>query len=112
MVSVANDCVIVNDFNGGWSGKPQALIYVWDKDGLWVGHLFEHPNLAGGLSLDQYCLSSDNGSGTVFVEPATGDLLYFRAGRMRRGFTASRAGRTSFANRAVSPRLNRTDRPQ
>ncbi|MBL9167660.1 MAG: DUF4082 domain-containing protein [Verrucomicrobiales bacterium] len=76
-VGVVKDCVVVADFQGCLaSDNPAALTYVWDRDGLWVGRLFDHPALTPGLS-GMYCQTAgDNGAGEVRVDPATGDVLY------------------------------------
>jgi hypothetical protein len=64
------------DYKGGWAGDLQAISYVWDQDGLWVGGLFDNCN-TGSVPFHRYCLSSENASGDMVTDPVTGDLYYF-----------------------------------
>jgi regulation of enolase protein 1 (concanavalin A-like superfamily) len=77
-VGVVNGCVVANDFVGGWEGMYPAFTYVWDQDGLYVGSMFERPNLAVA-PLYKYCLSSDNGCGSLWTDPVTKDVYYYGA---------------------------------
>jgi hypothetical protein len=78
VVGVTHDAVIANDYNGGWDGDQRAITYVWDKDGLWVGGLFENVDLNAAPDY-LYTLSSDNRSGDIWTDPATGDVYFYGA---------------------------------
>jgi len=80
-VGVVHGCVIAADMNGGNANRSDwsAFEYCWDQDGLWVGNPFETANCdtSGGVPMTRYCLSSENGSGTVLEDPATGGVYYY-----------------------------------
>jgi hypothetical protein len=78
-VGVVNGTVVAADFVGGWDGHPSAITYAWDGDGLWVGGLFENPNLSIA-PLWQYCQSTDNGAGAMYVDPRTKDVYFYGPG--------------------------------
>jgi hypothetical protein len=78
-VGVVNGVVVAADFVGGWDGHPSAITYAWDADGLAVGGLFENPNLTNH-PLWQYCQSTDNGAGAMWVDPRTKDVYFYGPG--------------------------------
>jgi hypothetical protein len=78
-VGVVNGVVVAADFVGGWDGHPSAITYAWDADGLCVGGLFENPNLSKH-PLWQYCQSTDNGAGAMWVDPRTKDVYFYGPG--------------------------------
>ncbi len=78
-VGVVNGVVVAADFVGGWDGHPSAITYAWDADGLCVGGLFESPNLSIA-PLWQYCQSTDNGAGAMWVDPRTKDVYFYGPG--------------------------------
>jgi hypothetical protein len=78
LVGIAHNAVVANDYNGGWEGHMNALTYVWDENGLWVGQLFENVDtLAAPREL--YTLSSDNRSGSLWTSPGTNEVYYYGA---------------------------------
>jgi hypothetical protein len=69
---------IVNDYDGGWDGAHVSWNYVWNEDGLWVGQLFENPDLAKAPR-ESYSLASDNRSGHVYADAASGNVYVYGA---------------------------------
>lgn len=64
----AHDCVFVLDVE-------QSLVHIYDRDGLYVGHLLDnHPD---NLPAEAYQLCGENFSGAVYENPANGETLYF-----------------------------------
>jgi hypothetical protein len=79
LVGAVYDVAVATDFDGGFSGRISAITYAWDKNGLFVGGLFDKPNTKLA-PLHGYYHSGDNGSGTILPDKATGEALYY-AGR-------------------------------
>lgn len=76
IVGVTNGSVIANDYDGGWDGYQNATTYVWDRDGLWIGGLFENVDTTVAPR-ELYTLSSDNRGGDLWTDPVTGDVYLF-----------------------------------
>ncbi|HEX8528483.1 MAG TPA: FlgD immunoglobulin-like domain containing protein, partial [Cytophagales bacterium] len=76
LVGSVYDVAVAADFDGGFSGRLSAITYAWDKNGLFVGGLFDQPNTKG-VPVHQYYHSGDNGSGAILAEKATGEALYY-----------------------------------
>lgn len=76
IVGVTNGSVIANDYDGGWEGHPNAITYAWDRDGLWIGGLFENVDTTVAPR-ELYTLSSDNRGGDLWTDPTTGDVYLF-----------------------------------
>lgn len=55
------------------------MSYVWDRDGLYVGGIFDTVNLNGHLFGD-YWLNGDNLTGDIYTDPTTGAVTYFGCG--------------------------------
>ncbi|QHT65776.1 T9SS type A sorting domain-containing protein [Rhodocytophaga rosea] len=77
-VGVVHECVVAADFNGGYNGRTDwtAFTYVWDKDGLWVGGLFDNPNTSVA-PMTAYTQSSENGAGGLYEDPSNGTVYYY-----------------------------------
>jgi hypothetical protein len=79
VVGITHNSIIANDYDGGWDSVPNPITYVWDRDGLWVGGLFDNIDLSAAPR-EYYNLSSDNLVGDIWTDPATGDVYYFGTG--------------------------------
>lgn len=75
MRTVVHNVVIAQDYGGTLEGEFPLLTYAYDTDGLWVGGLFDNPDLTAAPAY-MYSLFDDNGTGDVFQDPATGGVLY------------------------------------
>jgi hypothetical protein len=76
-VGIAYGNMIAQDFNGGHASYPgQAITYVWNYDGLFVGGMFDKIDTSKVVPRF-YNLGSENGAGAVHEEPSTGAVLYF-----------------------------------
>jgi hypothetical protein len=76
-VGVVRDSMVAQDFNGGNNNyNNQAITYVWDKDGLYVGGLFDKIDTSK-VGKRWYNLSSENGAGAVIEDPNSGDVIYY-----------------------------------
>jgi FlgD Ig-like domain len=76
-VGVVRDSVVAQDFNGGNTGySGQAITYVWDRDGLYVGGLFDNIDTTK-VGKRWYNLGSENGAGAVIEEPGSDHVIYF-----------------------------------
>jgi hypothetical protein len=76
-IGFVRDSLVTQDFNGGNTNfGGQAITYVWDRDGLWVGGLFDQIDLSR-VGRRWYNLSSDNGAGAIVEEPGTANAIYF-----------------------------------
>ena len=69
-------CVAVNNFSCEWASERFPRTYVWDRDGLWVGGLFDHPDLAGILA-PLYAAGGEALAGVVREDPKTGEVLLY-----------------------------------
>jgi hypothetical protein len=73
--------VIVTDRVGRSCEPPspgaggRAVVYAWSTDGLWIGDLFETREESGEIW--KYALTGDNGAGSIYTDPRTGDVYYF-----------------------------------
>ena len=77
-VGVVYGNMVALDYNVGHTDYGgQAKTYVWDRDGLWVGGLFDAIN-TGVVGKRWYNLSSDTGSGAVY-EDSDGSVVYLGA---------------------------------
>ena len=71
IAGTAHDCVFVQDVE-------QSLVHIYDKDGLYVGHVLDvHPD---NLPKDAYELCGENFSGAVYENSTNGETLYFGGG--------------------------------
>lgn len=75
VAGVAHDCVVAIDVEGGWYLKHPAATYVWDRDGLYVGGLMDHPNL-NGMEKHWYQCGGEFCHAAVHTLPS-GDVLFF-----------------------------------
>lgn len=69
-------CVVANNFSIEWASERLPRTYVWDKDGLWVGGLFDHPDFNGILP-PLYAAGGEALAGVVREDPGTGDVLLY-----------------------------------
>lgn len=67
IAGVTHDCLVAIDVDGGW-GKEHAQTYVWDPDGLFVGGVFDHPDLEGTPEF-MYHLGGEFAHAAVYTEP-------------------------------------------
>lgn len=84
-IGVANGAMIATDYEGGWN-EPKygmdtvihktAVTYAWDRDGLYIGDVFDSWDPSAGWKW-KYQLSSENGAGCLYTNPKTGDVYYF-----------------------------------
>jgi hypothetical protein len=76
-VGVVRDSMVAQDYNGGHTDfNGQAITYAWDRDGLFVGGLFDTIDTTQ-VGKRWYNLSSDNGAGAVIEEPGSDHVIYF-----------------------------------
>ncbi len=76
-VGVVYGNVVTQDFNGGHAGfDKQAITYVWNEDGLFVGGLFDIIDTSK-VGVRYYNLSSENGAGALFEDASNGTVVYF-----------------------------------
>jgi hypothetical protein len=76
-VGVVRDSMVAQDFNGGNLGySGQAITYAWDRDGLYVGGLFDTIDTSK-VGKRWYNLGSENGAGAVIEEPGSDHVIYF-----------------------------------
>ncbi len=68
IAGTAKDCVFVMDVE-------DSLVHIYDRDGLYVGRVFEEP--AAGLPAEAYTLFAENFSGAVHENTTTGEVYYF-----------------------------------
>jgi len=64
---------IAIDVDGGWNVE-RAQTYVWDRDGLFVGGLFDHPKVDGTPEF-MYHLGGELAHGTLYTGP-DGDVIF------------------------------------
>jgi flagellar hook assembly protein FlgD len=81
-IGTTHGCYALTDFSGA-EGQPNhpsypAYTYVWDRDGLWVGNLFDQIVTTGGQTVDQYKLSGEVFYGTFYTS-ADQQTVYFIA---------------------------------
>jgi DNA-binding beta-propeller fold protein YncE len=62
IAGTAHNCVVITDMQCYFTIKN--LVYVWDPDGLWVGRLFDHPDLKAAPE-EAYTLATENFGGTL-----------------------------------------------
>lgn len=76
-VGFVRDSLVTQDFNGGnFDYDGPGITYVWDKDGLFVGGLFDKIDTSR-VGSRYYNLSSENGAGAVIEEPGTSNVIYY-----------------------------------
>jgi hypothetical protein len=63
----------VNDY-------ADSMTHVWDQDGLWVGRLFDQPDLKAAPA-EAYQTCGENFGGSLWVNPKTGAVLYYAGGQ-------------------------------
>ena len=73
IAGVTHDSLVAFDVDGGWNAE-RAQSYVWDRDGLFVGGLFDHPKLDGTPEF-MYHLGGELAHGTLYTEP-NGDVIF------------------------------------
>jgi hypothetical protein len=73
IAGVTHDCLVALDVDGGWASE-RAQTYVWDRDGLFVGGLMDHPKL-DGIPEFMYHLGGELAHGTLFTAP-DGDVIF------------------------------------
>ncbi|HVZ89461.1 MAG TPA: FlgD immunoglobulin-like domain containing protein [Polyangia bacterium] len=73
IAGVTHDCLVALDVDGGW-GAERAQTYVWDRDGLFVGGLFDHPELEGTPEF-MYHLGGEFAHGALYTRP-DGDVIF------------------------------------
>lgn len=71
-----DETIFFTDYDGGWGGYPPPT-YGWDRDGLWVGGLFESIDLSADLPVWRYNLCGENLDGQILKVPGTEEVLYF-----------------------------------
>lgn len=69
-------CAVVNNFSIEWASERFLRTYVWDRDGLWVGGLFDNPDLNGILP-PLYAAGGEALAGVVREDPKTGEVLLY-----------------------------------
>jgi len=67
----AHGCVAVNNFSSEWASERFPRTYVWDRDGLWVGGLFDNPDL-NGIPAPLYAAGGEALAGVIQEDPQTG----------------------------------------
>jgi hypothetical protein len=67
IAGVAHGSLVAVDVDGGWA-KERAQTYVWDRDGLFVGGLFDHPRLQG-IPEFMYHLGGELAHATLYTLP-------------------------------------------
>lgn len=75
IAGVAHGCVIAIDVEGGWWMKHPAATYVWGPDGLYVGGLFDAPELRG-IEKHWYQCGGEHCHSAVHTLPS-GDVLFY-----------------------------------
>ena len=70
---MTHDWLVAFDVDGGWNAE-RAQSYVWDRDGLFVGGLFDHPKLDATPEF-MYHLGGELAHGTLYTEP-NGDVIF------------------------------------
>jgi hypothetical protein len=73
IAGVTHDCLVAFDVDGGWNSE-RAQTYVWDRDGLFVGGLFDHPQLVGTPEF-MYHLGGELAHGTLYTS-AEGEVIF------------------------------------
>ena len=73
IAGVTHDSLVAFDVDGGWNTE-RAQSYVWDRDGLFVGGLFDHPKLDGTPEF-MYHLGGELAHGTLYTGP-DGDVIF------------------------------------
>lgn len=72
IIGTAHGSVLVGD-------RDKSMVHVWDRDGLWVGRLLDHPNTRVAPR-QAYELGSENFNGFAYTS-ATGEVLFFGSGQ-------------------------------
>ena len=70
---MTHECLVAFDVDGGWTSE-RAQTYVWDRDGLFVGGLIDHPKLEG-MPEFMYHLGGELAHGTLFTAP-DGEVIF------------------------------------
>lgn len=73
VAGTTHGCVVVNDMANGWA-------HVWDRDGLWVGRLFDQPKLGPDSPASAYEQCGENFGGSLFTDPKTKEVFYVGGG--------------------------------
>jgi len=74
IVGTTHGSIVLQDFNGGWGSGP-AVNYVWDRDGLFVGSLFQ--NYAKGQTKEMFEITSDPIDGEIYTDPKSGEVRFY-----------------------------------
>jgi len=72
----AHGCVAVNNFSCEWASERFPRTYVWDRDGLWVGGLFDQPDL-NGIPAPLYAAGGEALAGVIRENPKTSEVLLY-----------------------------------
>ena len=72
----AHGCVAVNNFSCEWASERFPRTYVWDRDGLWVGGLFDNPDLKG-IPAPLYASGGEALAGVIREDSKTGEVLLY-----------------------------------
>ena len=75
-VGITHGCPIFTGFSIEWPSDGPTATYVWDKDGLWVGGIFDNPDLSVADE-HLYSIGAEALSATLWTNPATGDVLLY-----------------------------------
>lgn len=73
LVGDARGCIAAMD-------AEDSMTHVWDKDGLWVGRLFDHTVIGPDSPREAYELCYENFAGALRENPQTGEVLYYGGG--------------------------------
>jgi hypothetical protein len=73
IAGVTHDCLVAIDVDGGW-GPERAQSYVWDRDGLFVGGLFDNPDVAETPEF-MYHLGGELAHGALYTGP-DGEVIF------------------------------------
>ena len=76
IAGVVHGCVVLTNFSYEWPSEQRTRTYVWDSDGLWVGRLFDHPDLDVAPAT-RYGLGAEALAGVITTDPRTGQVRYF-----------------------------------
>lgn len=75
---ITHGCAVVGGYSREWLGDGPTRTYVWDSDGLWVGGLFDRPDLTAANE-NMYSLGSEALSLSLHTDDQ-GQVLAFGGG--------------------------------
>jgi hypothetical protein len=72
-VGMTHGCIVLNEVAVGQTPHP---VYAWDRDGLWVGRLFDSTSTAG-IPEYMYLAGSEACQGQVHTDSKTGEVKFY-----------------------------------